>query len=97
MILRVRQATDQSVELICEIHGRFFALYFNNYSPIPHLIFFVFCIFQGDKIVNAIPKRRLGDPKELEGLLLLMASENASSYMTGSVVSLDGGIALSNL
>ncbi|CAM9943887.1 unnamed protein product, partial [Sphacelaria rigidula] len=51
----------------------------------------------GDKIVNAIPKRRLGDPKELEGLLLLMASENASSYMTGSVVNLDGGIALSNL
>lgn len=52
---------------------------------------------KGAKIVNAIPTRRLGDPKELEGLLMLMASDNASSYMTGSVVTLDGGIALSNL
>lgn len=54
-------------------------------------------LFQGGKILNAIPTRRLGDPKELEGLLLLMASENASSYMTGSVVTVDGGIMLSKL
>lgn len=52
---------------------------------------------QGDRIVKAIPMRRLGDPAELDGLLLMLASERASSYMTGSVLTLDGGIMLSNL
>ncbi|CAN0070197.1 unnamed protein product, partial [Hapterophycus canaliculatus] len=51
----------------------------------------------GDRIVKAIPMRRLGDASELDGLLLLLASERASSYMTGSVLTLDGGIMLSNL
>lgn len=41
--------------------------------------------------------RRLGDPAELDGLLLMLASERTSSYMTGSVLTLDGGIMLSNL
>jgi len=52
---------------------------------------------QGDRIVKAIPMRRLGDPAELDGLLLMLASDRASSYMTGSVLTLDGGIMLSNL
>lgn len=47
--------------------------------------------------MNAIPMRRLGDPAELDGLLLMLASDRASSYMTGSVLTLDGGIMLSNL
>ncbi|CAM9683489.1 unnamed protein product [Ectocarpus sp. 8 AP-2014] len=51
----------------------------------------------GDRIVKAIPMRRLGDPSELDGLLLMLASERASSYMTGSVLTLDGGIMLSHL
>ena len=53
--------------------------------------------FQGDRIVKAVPMRRLGDPAELDGLLLMLASERTSSYMTGSVLTLDGGIMLSNL
>lgn len=52
---------------------------------------------QGDRIIKAIPMRRLGDASELDGLLLMLASERASSYMTGSVLTLDGGIMLSNL
>lgn len=52
---------------------------------------------QGDRVLKTIPMRRLGDPAELDGLLLMLASERASSYMTGSVLTLDGGIMLSNL
>jgi NAD(P)-dependent dehydrogenase (short-subunit alcohol dehydrogenase family) len=39
---------------------------------------------------RAIPMRRLGDPPELASVVLLLASE-ASSFMTGSVVVIDGG------
>jgi NAD(P)-dependent dehydrogenase (short-subunit alcohol dehydrogenase family) len=44
-------------------------------------------------MVKRIPQRRLGDPAELGGALLLLASE-ASAYMTGSVVTVDGGLSL---
>ena len=44
-------------------------------------------------IEGAIPQRRLGQPKELDGALLLLAS-NASPFMTGSVVVIDGGHSL---
>jgi len=37
-----------------------------------------------------IPLRRLGDPADLRGALLLLASP-AGAYMTGSVVTVDGG------
>lgn len=48
-------------------------------------------------MIKAIPMRRLGDPKELDGLLLMLASDTASSFMTGSVMVIDGGITLSHL
>lgn len=44
-------------------------------------------------IDSAIPQRRLGQPEELDGALLLLAS-NASPFMTGSVVVVDGGHSL---
>lgn len=45
---------------------------------------------EGEKWRAAIPMRRAADPSELAGPLLLLASK-ASSYMTGSVIRVDGG------
>ena len=42
-------------------------------------------------MVQRMPMRRLGDPVELSGALLLLAS-GASAYMTGSVIAVDGGL-----
>ncbi len=50
----------------------------------------------GMALVKRIPQRRLGAAAELDGPLLLLASD-ASSYMTGSVVAVDGGHLVSSL
>ncbi|HEY2838949.1 MAG TPA: SDR family oxidoreductase [Pirellulales bacterium] len=42
------------------------------------------------EIEGTIPMGRLGDPREIGGLALYLASD-AASYMTGSVVVVDGG------
>jgi NAD(P)-dependent dehydrogenase (short-subunit alcohol dehydrogenase family) len=44
----------------------------------------------GQKVINKIPMRRVGEAKELRGPLLLLASD-ASSFMTGSTLIVDGG------
>ncbi len=44
----------------------------------------------GEAMVRRIPQRRLGRPEDLDGALLLLASE-ASRYMTGSAIVADGG------
>jgi NAD(P)-dependent dehydrogenase (short-subunit alcohol dehydrogenase family) len=50
----------------------------------------------GKALIKRIPQRRLGEARELEGPLLLLASD-ASSYMTGSVIAVDGGHLVSGL
>ena len=45
---------------------------------------------EGQGYIKSIPMRRLGLESELDGILLLLASE-ASSFMTGSIIPVDGG------
>ena len=50
----------------------------------------------GQALIKRIPQRRTGDLVELNGPLLLLASD-AGSLMTGSAVTVDGGHVLSDL
>ena len=45
---------------------------------------------EGQGYIKSIPMRRLGLESELDGILLLLASD-ASSFMTGSIIPVDGG------
>ena len=47
-------------------------------------------------MIKRIPQRRLGQLNDLDGPLLLLASD-ASAYMTGSVITVDGGHLVSSL
>lgn len=47
----------------------------------------------GEKLIKRIPQRRVGHESDLDGAILLLAS-GASRYMTGSVVTIDGGFLL---
>jgi NAD(P)-dependent dehydrogenase (short-subunit alcohol dehydrogenase family) len=49
---------------------------------------------QGQEMIKRIPQRRVGDPSDLDGTLLLLASPRASGFMTGAALAVDGGHAL---
>lgn len=45
------------------------------------------------KILNSTPMDRFGEPEELIGVLLFLLSEEASSFVNGTVIPVDGGFA----
>jgi NAD(P)-dependent dehydrogenase (short-subunit alcohol dehydrogenase family) len=47
----------------------------------------------GERLIKRIPQRRVGAESDLDGAILLLAS-SASRYMTGSVITVDGGFLL---
>ncbi len=46
---------------------------------------------QGQAMIERIPQRRIGAPSDLDGTLLLLASDAASGFMTGTTITVDGG------
>jgi NAD(P)-dependent dehydrogenase (short-subunit alcohol dehydrogenase family) len=50
----------------------------------------------GKRLIDRIPQRRVGQPADLDGPLLLLASD-ASRFMTGSVLVVDGGHTVATL
>jgi NAD(P)-dependent dehydrogenase (short-subunit alcohol dehydrogenase family) len=50
----------------------------------------------GAALIKRIPQRRLGNESELDGALLLLSSD-ASKFMTGTVITVDGGHLVSAL
>lgn len=45
---------------------------------------------RGEETIKRIPMQRIGQPSDLDGVLLLLSS-SASSFMTGETVTVDGG------
>lgn len=50
----------------------------------------------GDKIKNAIPVKRLGQPEDISNAVLFFAS-NEASYVTGQTLVVDGGLTLGGM
>lgn len=47
----------------------------------------------GKKLVSMLPRRRVGRPEDLDGLLLLLASEQ-SGFINGAAITADDGLAI---
>ncbi len=47
----------------------------------------------GQKLLSMLPRRRVGQPEDLDGLLLLLAADE-SQYINGAVIAADDGFAL---
>lgn len=67
------------------------AITVNNIQPGPTLTDMTASYI--DSITLAIPLKRVGDPDEIAGLVAYLAS-GESGYMTGSSLTIDGGMAL---
>jgi NAD(P)-dependent dehydrogenase (short-subunit alcohol dehydrogenase family) len=48
----------------------------------------------GKRLINKLPGKRVGDPTELDGALLLLAG-SGSDFMNGSIVEVDDGLTVS--
>jgi NAD(P)-dependent dehydrogenase (short-subunit alcohol dehydrogenase family) len=49
---------------------------------------------QGQKLVNMLPRKRVGEPKDLDAVLMMLCA-NESHFVNGAVVQADDGFALS--
>ncbi|MBE0615259.1 MAG: SDR family oxidoreductase [Burkholderiales bacterium] len=47
----------------------------------------------GKKLINMLPRRRVGKPEDLDGLVLLLASDQ-SGFINGAVIAADDGLAV---
>ncbi len=45
---------------------------------------------QGQKLIQMLPRKRVGEPKDLDGLLLMLASDQ-SHFINGAVIAADDG------
>ena len=50
----------------------------------------------GERLRQRIPQQRFAEADELDGVLLLLASD-AATYMTGSVIEIDGGLSVASV
>jgi NAD(P)-dependent dehydrogenase (short-subunit alcohol dehydrogenase family) len=46
----------------------------------------------GAKLVASLPRRRLGEPRDLDALLLLLCADEASRFINGSAITVDDGM-----
>ena len=49
---------------------------------------------QGKSLINMLPRKRIGKPEDLDGLLLLLAGDE-SHFMNGAIVTADDGLSAS--
>lgn len=47
----------------------------------------------GQKLVQMLPRKRLGHPEDLDGLVLLLSSDH-SNFMNGAIINADDGMAM---
>jgi NAD(P)-dependent dehydrogenase (short-subunit alcohol dehydrogenase family) len=48
---------------------------------------------QGQKLISMLPRHRVGQPEDLDGLLLLLAADE-SQFINGAVIAADDGFGL---
>ncbi|AFZ53672.1 3-oxoacyl-[acyl-carrier-protein] reductase [Cyanobacterium aponinum UTEX 3222] len=49
---------------------------------------------EAEEILKAIPLNRYGKPEEIAGMIRFLAADTASSYITGQVFNVDGGMVM---
>lgn len=52
---------------------------------------------RGEKIISRTPAGRFGDYRELQGVMLFLASNEAASFVTGVDIPVDGGFLVDNI